>query len=48
MVASEPHPLAAVELSGTATADVPGGVVNTLTGLREELALVLAHGAGLG
>jgi acyl-CoA reductase-like NAD-dependent aldehyde dehydrogenase len=43
VVASEPHPLAAVELAeALATADVPGGVVNILTGLREELALVLA------
>jgi acyl-CoA reductase-like NAD-dependent aldehyde dehydrogenase len=42
-VASEPHPLAAVELAeALATADVPGGVVNILTGLREELAPVLA------
>jgi len=43
VVASEPHPLAAVELAeALATADVPGGVVNILTGLREELAPVLA------
>jgi acyl-CoA reductase-like NAD-dependent aldehyde dehydrogenase len=43
VVASEPHPLAAVELAEVlATADVPGGVVNILTGLREELAPVLA------
>ena len=43
VVASEPHPLAAVELAeALATADVPGGVVNFLTGLREELAPVLA------
>ena len=42
-VASEPHPLAAVELAeALATADVPGGVVNILTGLREELAPQLA------
>jgi acyl-CoA reductase-like NAD-dependent aldehyde dehydrogenase len=42
-VASEPHPLAAVELAeALATADVPGGVVNILTGLRDELAPVLA------
>jgi acyl-CoA reductase-like NAD-dependent aldehyde dehydrogenase len=42
-VASEPHPLAAIELAeALATADVPGGVVNILTGLREELAPVLA------
>ena len=43
VVASEPHPLAAVELAeALATADVPGGVVNILTGRREELAPVLA------
>jgi acyl-CoA reductase-like NAD-dependent aldehyde dehydrogenase len=42
-VASESHPLAAIELAeALATADVPGGVVNILTGLREELAPVLA------
>jgi len=43
VVASEPHPLAAVELAeALTTADVPGGVVNILTGLRDELAPVLA------
>jgi len=43
VVASEAHPLAAVELAEVlATADVPGGVVNVLTGRREELAPVLA------
>ena len=43
VVASEPHPLAAVELAEVlATADVPGGVVNILTGRRDELAPVLA------
>jgi acyl-CoA reductase-like NAD-dependent aldehyde dehydrogenase len=43
VVASEQHPLAAVELAeALATADVPGGVVNILTGLRDELAPVLA------
>jgi len=42
-VASESHPLAAIELAeALATADVPGGVVNILTGLREELAPWLA------
>ena len=42
-VASEAHPLAAVELAEVlATADVPGGVVNIITGRREELAPVLA------
>jgi acyl-CoA reductase-like NAD-dependent aldehyde dehydrogenase len=43
VVASESHPLAAVELAEVlATSDVPGGVVNVLTGRREELAPVLA------
>ena len=43
MVASEAHPLAAIELAeAVATSDVPGGVVNVLTGLRSELAPVLA------
>jgi acyl-CoA reductase-like NAD-dependent aldehyde dehydrogenase len=43
VVASEPHPLAAVELAEVlATSDVPGGVVNVLTGSRTELAPVLA------
>jgi acyl-CoA reductase-like NAD-dependent aldehyde dehydrogenase len=42
-VASERHPLAAVELAeALATSDVPGGVVNVLTGFRDELAPVLA------
>jgi acyl-CoA reductase-like NAD-dependent aldehyde dehydrogenase len=42
-VASESHPLAAMELAeAIATSDVPGGVVNVLTGYREELAPVLA------
>jgi acyl-CoA reductase-like NAD-dependent aldehyde dehydrogenase len=42
-VASESHPLAPIELAeALATADVPGGVVNILTGLRDELAPVLA------
>src|SRR5439155_10897 len=42
-VASEQHPLAAVELAEVlATADVPGGVVNILTGNRDELGPVLA------
>jgi acyl-CoA reductase-like NAD-dependent aldehyde dehydrogenase len=42
-VASKTHPLAAIELAeALATADVPGGVVNIVTGLREELAPVLA------
>ena len=42
-VASEMHPLAAVELAeALATSDVPGGVVNILTGSRSELAPWLA------
>ena len=42
-VASEPHPLAALELAeAIATSDVPPGVVNILTGYRAELAPVLA------
>jgi acyl-CoA reductase-like NAD-dependent aldehyde dehydrogenase len=42
-VASEAHPLAAIELAEVlATSDVPGGAVNILTGLRGELAPVLA------
>ena len=36
VVASETHPLAAIELAeAIATSDVPGGVVNILTGYRE-------------
>ena len=43
VVASEQSPLAAIELAEVlATADVPGGVVNVLTGFRDELAPVLA------
>jgi acyl-CoA reductase-like NAD-dependent aldehyde dehydrogenase len=43
LVASESRPLAAVELAEVlATSDVPGGVVNILTGRRAELAPVLA------
>ncbi|HET9675164.1 MAG TPA: aldehyde dehydrogenase family protein [Gaiellaceae bacterium] len=42
-VASEPKPLAAIELAEVlATSDVPGGVVNILTGHKEELAPWLA------
>jgi len=42
-VASESHPLAAIELAeALATSDVPGGVVNILTGFRDELAPWLA------
>ena len=43
VVASEAHPLAAIELAeAVATSDVPAGVVNVLTGRRKELAPVLA------
>jgi acyl-CoA reductase-like NAD-dependent aldehyde dehydrogenase len=43
VVASESRPLAAIELAEVlATSDVPGGVVNVLTGSRRELAPVLA------
>ena len=43
VLASEQHPLAAIELAeALATSDVPGGVVNLLTGDRAELAPWLA------
>jgi acyl-CoA reductase-like NAD-dependent aldehyde dehydrogenase len=43
VVASEAHPRAAIEMGEVlATSDVPGGVVNVLTGMRSELAPVLA------
>jgi acyl-CoA reductase-like NAD-dependent aldehyde dehydrogenase len=43
VIASEARPLAAIELSeALATADVPGGVVNVLTGYKRELAPWLA------
>jgi acyl-CoA reductase-like NAD-dependent aldehyde dehydrogenase len=43
VVVSESQPLAAMELAEVlATSDVPGGVVNLLTGYRAELAPVLA------
>jgi acyl-CoA reductase-like NAD-dependent aldehyde dehydrogenase len=43
VIASEPHPRAAIELAEVlATSDVPAGVVSMLTGLRDELAPVLA------
>jgi acyl-CoA reductase-like NAD-dependent aldehyde dehydrogenase len=43
VLASETHPLAAIELAeALATSDVPGGVVNILTGYRGELAPWLA------
>ncbi len=42
-VASETHPLAAIELAEcVATSDLPAGVLNVLTGYRDELAPVLA------
>jgi acyl-CoA reductase-like NAD-dependent aldehyde dehydrogenase len=42
-LASQTHPLAAIELAeAVATSDVPAGVVNVLTGFRDELAPVLA------
>jgi acyl-CoA reductase-like NAD-dependent aldehyde dehydrogenase len=42
-VASETHPVAAIELAeAIATSDFPGGAVNILTGLRDELAPWLA------
>jgi len=42
-VASDEHPLAAIELAeAVATSDLPGGVLNVLTGSRAELAPVLA------
>ena len=42
-LASQTHPLAAIELAeAIATSDVPAGVVNFLTGFRDELAPVLA------
>jgi acyl-CoA reductase-like NAD-dependent aldehyde dehydrogenase len=42
-VASETRPLAAIELAeAIATSDVPGGVVNILTGLRSNVAPTLA------
>jgi acyl-CoA reductase-like NAD-dependent aldehyde dehydrogenase len=42
-LASEPKPLAAIELAeAIATSDLPGGVVNILTGHRDELSPVLA------
>ena len=43
VIASETHPVAAIELAeAIAISDVPGGVVNILTGHREELAPILA------
>ena len=43
VVASETHPLAAIELAeAIATSDLPGGALNILTGQRAELAPVLA------
>jgi len=43
VVVSEAHPLAAIELAeALATSDLPGGIVNLLTGQRAELAPWLA------
>jgi acyl-CoA reductase-like NAD-dependent aldehyde dehydrogenase len=43
VIASESRPLAAIELAEVlATSDVPGGVVNVITGVRSEIAPVLA------
>ncbi|SEG89972.1 Aldehyde dehydrogenase family protein [Thermomonospora echinospora] len=43
VIASEPAPLPAITLAEVlATSDLPGGVVNILTGHREELAPILA------
>ena len=43
VIASESHPLAALELAeAIATSDLPGGVVNILTGFQDELAPILA------
>ena len=43
VIASESHPLVAIELAEClATADVPPGVVNVITGLRRELAPAIA------
>jgi acyl-CoA reductase-like NAD-dependent aldehyde dehydrogenase len=43
VIASEAHPLAAIELAEClATSDFPAGVVNILTGMRAELSPVLA------
>jgi acyl-CoA reductase-like NAD-dependent aldehyde dehydrogenase len=43
VLTSESHPLAAIELTeAIATSDVPGGVVNVLTGFRSEVAPWLA------
>jgi acyl-CoA reductase-like NAD-dependent aldehyde dehydrogenase len=43
VVASEPSPLAAIELAeAVATSDMPGGALNILTGRKAELAPILA------
>jgi aldehyde dehydrogenase (NAD+) len=48
VVPSERHPLAATDLYQVLdTSDVPGGVVNIVTGLRSELAPVLAAHDGV-
>ncbi len=44
VVPSQVHPLAATDLYGVLdTSDVPGGVINIVTGARDPLALVLAE-----
>jgi acyl-CoA reductase-like NAD-dependent aldehyde dehydrogenase len=48
LVASQEHPLAAIELAeAVATSDLPGGALNILTGRRDELALPLASHMGV-
>src|SRR5207247_5553798 len=43
VIASETRPLAAITLTEVlATSDVPGGVINVLTGLKAELVPVMA------
>ena len=43
VLASEAHPLPAIELAEClATSDVPGGVINVLTGRKDELSPILA------
>jgi len=48
LIASEPYPLAALDFTQILeTSDVPGGVVNILTGSHAELAPTLARHAGV-
>ena len=48
VVPSEPHPLAATDLYQVFnTSDLPGGVVNIVTGAKDELAKVLADHYGV-